>query len=176
MSGYSELLGLFPPKRSSLLSFREKHEPPMKLRVSHDGYLPIDEIRMAPVFNHLSENDDLSYRGCPYTGSYDEYHWSSNDSFTIVADYILPVVRKPFCQIFGIDINSSYNMTYPDFYDLADVLLAEDFEGQRTRKWLSSQQWYYTRSLCRYMVEAPMDEKGRNLFITKLFREPLALL
>jgi hypothetical protein len=26
------------------------------------------------------------------------------------------------------------------------------------------------------MLDLPMDEKGRNLFITKLFREPLALM
>ena len=54
MSGYSELLGLFPPKSRSVSNLVEKHEPPMKLRVSRDGYLPIDEITMVPVFSHLS--------------------------------------------------------------------------------------------------------------------------
>ena len=54
--------------------------------------------------------------------------------------------------------------------------MAEDFEGDPSRYSFNSEQWYYTRSLCRYMVETPMDDKGRVLFITKLLREPMSLL
>ena len=65
-------------------------------------------------------------------------------------------------------------MTYPGFYEYADIVVAEDFEGDKPRFKFNSNQWYYTRAMCRYMVETPMDDKGRNLFITKLLRKPLA--
>lgn len=125
---------------------------------------------MVPQYNHLSEHDDLSYPGCAYTASYDAYHWNNNVSFTNVSAYILPVVRQPYSKAFGFDVRNSYNMTYPQFYDFADQLVAEDFEGDPSRYKFTSDQWYYTRSLCRYMVETPMNDKGRVLFITKLLR------
>ncbi len=31
-----------------------------------------------PVYNQISETDDLSYGGCPYTASYDASHWDDN--------------------------------------------------------------------------------------------------
>ena len=64
-------------------------------------------------------------------------------------------------------------MTYPAFYDLTDILIGENFEGDKPRGNYTDEQWYYIKALNRYMVETPMDDLGRNLFMTKLMRSPM---
>ncbi len=131
---------------------------------------------MIPIYNYLGEKnleDDLSYGGCPYTASYDAAHWNDNATFANVSAFILPVVRYPVCQAFGLNYGNSFEMTYPNFYEYGDILVAEDFEGDSPRFKFNEDQWYNVRALTRYAVETPMDEKGRMLFITKLLRRPL---
>ena len=71
--------------------------------------------------------DDLDYGGCNYTHMYDYYNWNNNETFSGVADYIYPVIHDPVCQAFGKDPANMINITFNDFYELCDVLVAESF-------------------------------------------------
>jgi hypothetical protein len=136
-------------------------------------------VRLIPVYNWLGEQsfyDDLVYGGCPYVGSYDAAHWNDNATFANVSAYLLPVLREPLCRAFGENPDNSWADTYPDFYDKADILVAENFEGNPPRRRFTQEQWYAIRAMNRYMVETPMDEKGRTLFMTRLLKKPMAAM
>lgn len=112
--------------------------PQLKVRKSSlVGDPLLDSLVMVPVYNYLGEHsfyDDLVYGGCPYVGSYDAFHWNDNATFANVSDYLMPILRKPLCEAFHENVADSWKATYPDFYDKTDVLVAEDFEGEKPRK------------------------------------------
>ena len=63
-------------------------------------YIPTN----VPVFNHILENDDLGYGGCPYTASYDATHWNDNQTFANDSEYIFPILKTPVGKYaFGYD-------------------------------------------------------------------------
>jgi hypothetical protein len=64
-------------------------------------------------------------------------------------------------------------MSYPELYNYCDALYSENFEGARPRFPFSVSQWYHVRACNLLMVQTPMDDKGRTLFITKMLRKPL---
>ena len=65
-------------------------------------------------------------------------------------------------------------MTFNNFYDLSDVLLAENFEGDKRRYNFTDEEWYYIRLVQNYSLTVTFSEKARNLYITKQFRRPIA--
>ena len=79
----------------------------LKIRGSsnkHDPYF-VDTYQQIPVYSYFGEKlleDDLDDGGCPYTSSYDYYHWSDNATFSEAADFIFPVIKEPVGRIFGL--------------------------------------------------------------------------
>lgn len=67
-------------------------------------------------------------------------------------------------------------MTFQDFYNFCDALIAENFEGNKPRGDITGDQWYYVRATSFYSAAVPMDDHGRTLFSTKLLRKPLAAM
>jgi hypothetical protein len=107
-SGYSELIGLYPPGSSGdgitmNGAFNEKQLPPLKIRQREsanngtigpmlNGYVPI------PIYNYLEDNiNDFEY--CPYA---DEIHSDRSKHHPEIYDNltaeIMPIVRKPLAK------------------------------------------------------------------------------
>jgi hypothetical protein len=86
----------------------------------------------------------------------------------------MPVLRDPIGNVFGISPANRWTLTFPGLYNYCDQLFGEDFEGVKRRANFTEEQWYYIRASTRYGVETPLDDLGRQLFITKMLRKPLA--
>ena len=65
-------------------------------------------------------------------------------------------------------------MTFKDFYDKSDVLLAEDMENDPVRYKFSPEQWHYIRQAQLMTLIKPFTPLMNKLFITKQMRHPLA--
>lgn len=113
------MMGLFgKSSKPHTKTMTDKHMPPISIR--RQGRLvsdPVLDLLVAvPVYNYLGEKteaDDLSYGGCPYTASYDMFHWSDNATFANTSSYLFPVLREPLCEAFNLNIANTWNYTYP---------------------------------------------------------------
>lgn len=159
--------------------------PPIRIRMSQDakermlganGQSIIDSLQKIPVYTYIKKTvyDDINYYGCHYTDQFNSYHFPRNDTYANVSQYILPVVRDPMADAFNKSQEQRWNMSFNNFYDLGDVLLAENFEGDRRRYNFTDEEWYYIRLIQKYSLTVTFDEKSRNLYITKQFRRPIA--
>jgi hypothetical protein len=102
-------MGMYPPLNNYGGSMTDRGEPMLNVRrKNYKGGDPFtSKYQQIPIFSYLGEKnlkDDLDYGGCPYTASYDAYHWNNNDTFTEVRSYIMPILQSPVSQAFGIPL------------------------------------------------------------------------
>lgn len=92
---------------------------------------PMSGFQYIPVFNYYKPdtNDDLLTAGCKYIDDSDRYYYPRNDTYSDVAEYIMPVLRAPLKKVINLTDEQAWNMTFVNVYDYSDQLLAEDKEG-----------------------------------------------
>eukprot|EP00347_Sterkiella_histriomuscorum_P016497 403352955 len=185
-SSYSEMMGLYPPQQTKLTQGEKdsikqgKGLPAMSLRnkektLNDDPRDSIDGYTFIPVFNYIEQtlDDDLYYGGCPYANQQFSYRLTQNHTFADVNGFMLPLIRKPIAQAFGITEYASYHMTLADFNSYCDTLLAENMEGLTPRVRFNEEQWLGVRNTQKYYNSIPFDGKARDLWISKKFSKPI---
>lgn len=50
--------------------------------------------------------DELTYDGCPKVSDADSYYWGNSERWTVLDEYVLPLIREP--------LMSAYNFTEED--------------------------------------------------------------
>ena len=109
-SGYSELMGLFPPVSNSRTRLTEKQikalesgqpaSPPFKIRefAKVQETLGADALphgfQGIPIFNHMDMpmNDDLDLKGCDYVNKVDEFRFPNDDTYKDVS-YLIDLLN-----------------------------------------------------------------------------------
>lgn len=146
-SGYSELMGLFPPgslKENEKLS----HEELLGLEVDLRGMPPIN-IRDAETLNYKLRRDplpngfvsvpifefqnptiwdDIGYWSCDYVSEVDGYNFPNDNTYSSVW-YLMDDLRAPISDAFGLSPTEEANMNFMELYDYCDVIQSREFEG-----------------------------------------------
>jgi hypothetical protein len=94
--------------------------PPMKVRAADEinSYLGnkaiVDGYSQIPIYTYSSAttDDDLNYGGCQYLLDTDNYLYSHNETFAGPAEFILPVIRMPVAEAFGVSEEDAWNLSY----------------------------------------------------------------
>eukprot|EP00347_Sterkiella_histriomuscorum_P018392 403345675 len=183
-SSYAELIGIYPPNQQAAgLTSGEKDSlksgkgmPKLKIRnteASNDDSM--DGFQYIPVFNYFEPNpkDDLLTQGCKYIDDSDKYFYPRNETYTDVADFILPIVRGPLQQAYELTDDQAWKMSFVDVYQYSDSSLAEDFEGVPRRYNYTAEQWYYLRNAQKFALTLTFPDEYKKIYITKMFRNPL---
>jgi hypothetical protein len=143
-SGYSELMGLYPPiqKRvmksadtASMLS--EKSLPMLRVRSKHHllggGAIPDLSYVPIPIFNFLDDNDQ-DYNNCKYADELASDNWKNHpEIFNEVAEEIMPIARHPLAKSQNYNASQEAAMKFSNAYSISDKLKTEIYEGTRDR-------------------------------------------
>lgn len=119
-SGFSELMGLFPPgtllenERLSIseeigLENDQRGMPPITIRNSESinyaiGRDPIPNgFVSVPIFEFDNDtmDDDIGLGGCEYVNKVDGYNFPNDSTYTSV-DWLLDDLREPIGEAFGL--------------------------------------------------------------------------
>lgn len=137
VSGYSELMGMFPPqsKQSEELTSAQVKAvqsdgagaPPFKVRDQSQlnkalGSNPLPEgFTQLPIFNHLevSMADDLDLTGCDYINKVDGYRFPAESTYYSV-EWLKDDLREPITDAFDLNETQSQDMTFMDLYGYCD--------------------------------------------------------
>ncbi|CDW72250.1 major acid phosphatase map (histidine-acid phosphatase) [Stylonychia lemnae] len=185
-SSYAELIGIYPPSQKTKLNDGEKQSlksgkgmPKLKIRnqgkTVDPGQDPMEGFQYIPVFNYQTpdESDDLMTGGCKLIDEADAYLFPRNDTYEPVADYIMPVLRKPIQVAYGLTDDQAWGLSYPQLYDYSDSQLAEDKEGIPRRYSYSAEEWFYMRNTQKWALSLTFPQEYKKIFATKIMRNPL---
>jgi len=139
-SGFSELMGLFPPgtlQENERLSLDEENGlvdnsrgmPPINIRNSATinysiGRDPIPNgFVSVPIFefDNATMDDDIGLGGCEYVDKVDGYNFPADSTYTSV-DWLLDDLREPIGEAFGLSQEEITNMDFLGLYDWCDVI------------------------------------------------------
>lgn len=146
-SGFSELMGLFPPGTLSAdellseaqlsgLETESRGMPPMSIRNAQSinldlGTNPLPNGFVSiPIFNFNNKPmlDDINYTGCSYVNAIDSYNFPNDATYDSV-DYLLDDLRAPISEAFGLSAAEEASMDFLGLYDWCDVVQSREFEG-----------------------------------------------
>ena len=142
-SGYSELMGLYPPgsgdqlTQAQIKALSDVSAPPFKIRSANqiNEQLNADALPGRPVavpisvYNNNNIQDDVSTDGCPYINMVEK---SRIDDDATYADYTQMVedTREPLQSMYDLTDEYIDQLNYHFYERLTDTAVALEFEGQ----------------------------------------------
>lgn len=191
-SGYSELMGLYPPGTTTERLTEQMVEavesgpasPPFKVRdadqINHglgldalpNGYNAIQ----ISVFNNDDIRDDVSYDGCPYINTVEGARLNSDEVF---GDYtwMIDQAREPIRELFNMTDEYIDTLNYHHFESLTDTAVALDFEGYPVHEtYFSDEQWEVTHEFQKVILSLRDTKDASDLEISRMLRKPLDIM
>ena len=190
-SGYSELMGLYPPGSAPTLSQAQVEivstgvsSPPFKVRDSDaineglgDFGLPngFDQVDIA-VFDNDDIHDDVSYDGCPFILDTEDARIDDPD---VYADYMwmIDATRKPIGEMFNLTDEYIDSLNYHHYESLTDSAVAVDFEGYPMHEtYFSDAEWETTHELQKIELTYRDSVDAGRLEASRFMRKPLDIM
>ena len=127
------------------------------------------------MFNYLrpNENDDVHKDGCKYSGMNQDYRYNREDSYSDFSPYPMSFMKQPIGTAFKLSPEATSALSYTQFHDYSDTLLAEKFEGLPKRGEFTAKEWYAVRNTQKVVLVESFEEYARQLWMTKTFRRPM---
>jgi len=66
------------------------------------------------TYSEATTDDDVNFSGCYWLQDCDNKRYADNNTFSDVADDILPVIRMPLSYAYGVSEEVAYSWTYMD--------------------------------------------------------------
>lgn len=189
-SGYSEMMGLFPPgtlKENEKLSHEEllgleadgRGMPPIKIRnheiinyEMHRDPLPNGFVSV-PIFEFQNPTiwDDIGYWSCDYVAKVDGYNFPNDATYTSV-DYLLDDLREPISEAFGLTPTEEADMDFMGLYNYCDVIQSREFEGVPLNYTYTQTQLDYVNQTVLATLVLPMQDPilCREMYVSKAIR------
>lgn len=182
-SGYSELLGLYPPgtggqrlteKQAESLS--DKAMPPLRIRAGNSfqqlSGLQQDLVQV-PIFNFISDSV-YDIDSCVYADlQYSDYSHNHPEIFDDLTAEIMPIVRHPLAVSQNYTDAQEQKMTFKNGYSIADRLKTEIFEGVPHSYYFTPEQWSNVRTLQKWVLMKPYLDSSRAMAMSKILLYPL---
>lgn len=143
-SGYSELMGLYPPGSGDTLTHAMQDSvnlggpalPPFKVRdlAEINDQLGEDALPGRPiavpifVFNNDDIHDDASYDGCPFIEDVESARINDDEVFAPF-DWMMDGARGPIQEMYNLTDDYMDSLNFHHFETLTDEAVAVDFEG-----------------------------------------------
>jgi len=158
-SGYSELLGIYPPGESgafklsqaNLSALQSRGFPPLRVRnaskINEDlgeDALPNGMTSLpVPTFINDSLLDDCSYNGCPYVVSAESQRRASPEEEHTYGPYkyIAINIRDPVQTALNLTDEQVDTATFTDTYHWTDTIRCLKFDGFEYEDTFSPNQW-----------------------------------
>lgn len=190
-SGYSELLGIYPPTESKGEQLSEGEQkslssgrgmPRMNIKDASTinqelGANPLPNgFVSVPITTFADANieDDVSYGGCPYAE--DEVH-SRRYVDTTYQDYMWMAgfVRDPLAEGLGVDQIVMDLETFHGVYDYSDAYVAMEFEGLpfAVEDTFDPNSYYEMRTMQKVELVGMFTRDTRRLAFSRMMRKPL---
>eukprot|EP00347_Sterkiella_histriomuscorum_P018906 403343716 len=166
-SGYSELMGFYPPINKNLGETKQQTTKP-NLSILTSG-----EIRSLKQGKEQNFNDDTIFAGCQWANQRKVHNEPDPTAYTEVSADYLEVLKEPIQKAFNLTDQQVQNFGFPDLSSYGDKFRCEDFQGDIRRFNFTPTEIYYLRTLQRDSLSIPCGEKGRQLFMTKQFSKPI---
>jgi hypothetical protein len=143
-------MGLYPPRNPAEIEtteMNEKHIPPMKIR-SRTLRAVIDGYTLVPVYSYIpaASGDALGPGSCYYVSQCIDNRYSDPTQYVAETEYYLPAIGYRVAKAFKWTEAQIAKMTYINFQQLSDVLVAEKFQGLPPRAIFSEEDWYMIRN------------------------------
>jgi hypothetical protein len=189
-SGFSELMGLFPPGSLTAdemltqvqweqLSQGGRGMPPMNIRnlvsINNDlGLNPLPNGFVSiPIYNHkeASPMDDINMSGCSYVNKVDGYTFPAESTYTSV-DYLIDDLREPISEGFNLTAAETDSMTYMDLYDYCDIIQSRLFEGVTLNHTYTEDQMNEINATVLNTLVLPLSNPilSRTMYVSKQIR------
>ena len=156
-SGYSELMGLYPPGKGTPLTAAQLDavtngvaRPPFKVRDAEkiNEKIGLDALPGRPIqvpifsYNNGDINDQVSYAGCPFIGD-TESQRSHDDKVFEKYDFMIEQDRGPIEKMYNLTDDYIDSLSYNGFETLTDEATGLDYEGTEHvhDKFFSDQEW-----------------------------------
>lgn len=190
-SGYSELMGLYPPglsgakqlSQANIDSLSSKAAPAFKVKNvdtinSALGFSALpNEYTSVPitVFANKDILNDADFNGCPYLVQ----NWDTRQYDRVVFkdyEYMKGDVRTPLAE--SLDIGKlRTHVDYYDFYHLTDAAVAEQFEGVWAwEDYYTADQWLTTNEFQKVFLTLAFSVEGNDLISSRMMRDPLHIM
>ncbi len=129
-------------------------------------------MTLIPVFNYYvpTLKDDINQNGCPYERDCFTYYYNNPEPYEFEGSYVLPFMRDKIGKAFNLSKDDTQKLNYNQFYYYADVLMAENFEGDTKREYFSPEEWYYIRLSQKVVLSKGFDTISKPLYGTRFFR------
>jgi hypothetical protein len=120
--------------------------PALKVRNSTIKGNFIDTLNLVPVFSYGPVGviyDDAFFPGCPYAWAIKTYYERRNDTFAGYYEEIILPVKDSLQKAFNYSDEFMTNFTAVQAGTCNDILVAEDFEGDKPRYRFSAVDRYH---------------------------------
>lgn len=191
-SGYSELMGLYPPQfggNSDLLTKKQVDGlasgfglPPFKVskaaEINFDlGFVALPhDFTAVPirVYNNDDIHDDCSTSGCPYIN--DIRHANEDDNVIWNKyQYYRDTTREAVAKSAGLPQEEVDAMTFHTYEGVTDADVARQFEGVLdVDAFFTPEEWLDSEMFQRFWLSEDFGEQGRDLMLSRMLRKPLA--
>lgn len=155
-SGYSEMMGLYPPGKGEKLTHAQVEaitngpaRTPFQIRDIDrlnselgDEALPAGfQAVEIFVFNNNDVQDDVASVGCPYIVTTEDGR-VDNDAVFKDYDWMIDGTREPIEEMYGLTDDQIDALNYKGFERLTDTAVALDFEGYPEKEtYFSEDEW-----------------------------------
>ena len=189
-SGYSELLGLYPPSdKSPLLSEPQKQAlqdggvaaPPFGVRNSAEinsevgdtalpnGFAAIDIF----MFNNYDINDDVYNQGCPFITD-TEKAGLDDDAIFAPYDWMKAADRAPIKATFDLTDEYLDSQNYHHFERLTDTAVCLDYEGWPVHAdHFSDEEWEVNHEFQKILLTQRETVDSLSLEMSRIMRKPI---
>lgn len=190
-SGYSELMGLYPPGKGERLSPEQAKAvstfsaPPFRVRdadkINHelkDAALP-DYYVQIPItqYNNFDINDDVSTDGCTYINAVGKAI-EANATYWEQFDWMQKQTEKPLEKTLNKTQEEIDNVgTWHDYQMLTDTVVAMDFEGYHVHEEnFSDDQWELLNQYQHIWLIDDYTKYANELMMSRMLRKPLDIM
>lgn len=187
-SGYSELMGIYPPGLSGApqLTTQEQNQlnsvaaPPFKVRNSKQvnerlgSYALPRDYTAVPIVTYINGDlhDDVQYKGCNYIQQSVNMR-DIND--TIYAPYwnLVDETRHPIRVALDLTIRDMDTASYQTINNYADTIRSMSFEGAPFTDTFTSTTWLEMEEIQKVYLTLMYSDQTRSLLVSRLLRKPI---
>lgn len=138
-SGYSELMGMYPPTADEGSKHEIFEHQVMSIRTMPSTFKVRDQEKLVvglgynslpynvaniPIFSHVDQTnieDDLDLKGCNYVNDVDGYRFPSGSTY-VDYEWLMNDLREPISDMFNLTYEQEMSMTSMDLYNYCDVI------------------------------------------------------
>ena len=192
-SGYSELMGLYPPGQQSgaepltsgmAKNIRQEWTTPFKVRDAEKindqlGFAALpNEFTAKPILLYLNPdlNDDASTNGCQWINDVGKAR-ANDQSIWRKYDLWRAEIDKPLQESLGLSPDEEAVKDFHTYQTYTDTAVAENFEGIfKEKTFYTDEQWETTNEFQRAWLSDDYSPDARDLMMSRLLRKPLKVM